>query len=107
LSANGLVAGRQFPAARPNGSLELWGAIVCAAQFQDVRELQRLSSRDFSAQYLNILAFIGRGRFDIKFPLDADGRPQSYVWMTGGTVLEFLDSQEMSIFRCNANDATC
>lgn len=111
LNAGGLSTRRQYPKASPNGSLELWGAVVCASQFTDLRELQRLKGRDFLAQYINVLAFIGRGRFDVKFPRfrDPDGveRRQSYVWMTGGTVLDFLDSQEMSIYKCRAGNPNC
>jgi type II secretory pathway component PulJ len=106
IGEGGLVENRQIPARKSRGSLELWGALFCAAQFEDVRQIQQLSSRDFSAQYINVLTFVGRGRFDIKFPV-VDGKPQSYVWMTGGTVLEFLDSQEMSIYRCRPGEPNC
>jgi competence protein ComGC len=107
IGPNGLVENRQYPAVKGNGNLDLWGTIVCAAQFRDVRDLQNLSSRDFVAQYLNVLAFVGRSRHDIKFRRDTNGQLQTYIWMSGGTVLEFLDSQEMSIFRCRTGDPNC
>lgn len=112
LDANGFSNRLQIPKVSKTGALELWGALICALRFTDsVRELQNLKGRDFSAEYINVLAFVGRGRFDVKFPKfkDSDGveRRQSYVWMTGGTVLDFLDSQEMSIYKCTPDNPNC
>jgi hypothetical protein len=115
--AGSIIAGRQVPSA--SQKLNLWGAVICGAQFRDSREIQQLRSRDFSAQYINVLTFVARARFDIIFPQDhdANGQPsvdkagnkvlQSYVWLTGGTVLDFLDSQEMSIYKCSAGTPGC
>lgn len=113
LKQNDIFDSKQFPQTQKGQtSLELWGAVVCASQFTDLREIQQLKGRDFSAQYMNVLAFVGRGRFDIKFPkigtLPGGGvKYQSYVWMTGGVVLDFLDSQEMAIFKCPATKPDC
>lgn len=102
----GLVAAKQIPkTSTTNNTLEMWGAVLCASEFEDLREIQILRGRQFLAQYINVLTFVARGRFDIKFPEVADPKnpdkkvKQSYVWLTGGTVLDFLDSQEMAIFR--------
>ncbi|MFZ9519094.1 MAG: type II secretion system protein [Silvanigrellaceae bacterium] len=108
----GLVDAKQVPKkTNDSGSLELWGAVACGSEFVDLRQIQKLKGKDFIAQYMNVLIFLGRGRFDIRYPTvtTADGskKKQSYVWMTGGTVLDFLDSQEMSIFRCPLNNPNC
>lgn len=113
-SKNGLVNAKQVPkASTSNSTLELWGAVICASEFEDLRQLQDLKGRQFLAQSINVLAFVARGRFDLKFPLvpnpaDPDKKiKQSYVWLTGGVVLDFLDSQEMAIFRCKPGDVNC
>ncbi|NBW82464.1 hypothetical protein EBR21_11985, partial [bacterium] len=108
----GLVAAKQLPKATNGiGSLELWGAVICGSEFQDLRNIQQLKGKDFISEYINVLVFLGRGRFDIRFPVvtaaDGSKKQQSYVWMTGGTVLDFLDSQEMSIYRCPLNNPNC
>ncbi|MEY3903324.1 MAG: hypothetical protein RL189_2630, partial [Pseudomonadota bacterium] len=102
----GLVPAKQVPKpSTTNNTLEMWGAVLCASEFEDLREIQKLRGRQFLAQYINVLTFVARGRFDINFPSVADPKnpdkkvKQSYVWLTGGTVLDFLDSQEMAIFR--------
>jgi type II secretory pathway pseudopilin PulG len=111
IKATGMVAAKQLPKATSDtGSLELWGAVICGSEFKDLREIQQLKGKDFISQYLNVLIFLGRGRFDIRFPTvtaaNGSKKKQSYVWMTGGTILDFLDSQEMSIFRCPLNSPT-
>ncbi|MEN9808759.1 MAG: hypothetical protein RLZZ488_326 [Pseudomonadota bacterium] len=110
----GLVSAKQVPkASTTNSTLEVWGAVICGSEFEDLRQLQDLKSRQFLAQSINVLAFVARGRFDVRFPSvpdPADAKKkikQSYVWLTGGIVLDFLDSQEMAIFRCKPNDPTC
>lgn len=104
--ANGdrMLPQKQVPPPTTNANLSMWGAVMCASRFTDLRQLQNLNGTAFVGDYINVLLFIARARYDVLFPqvqrADGTNTIQSYVWMTGGVSLDFLDSQEMSIFKC-------
>lgn len=101
----GEVNQRQVPKPLAGGNLYLWGATVCASFYRDVvRREQRLFGDNvgaFTPAYLDVNAFIARGRFDIRKRLDSTGKPVGslYVWNHGGLHLEFNDAQELHTFK--------
>jgi prepilin-type N-terminal cleavage/methylation domain-containing protein len=104
-SASGEVVGRQVPPSLSGGNLYLWGATICASYYRDmVRREQRLFGDNvgaFEPAYLDVNAFIARGRFDIRKRFDPSGKPLGslYVWNHGGLHLEFNEAQEMHTFK--------
>lgn len=104
--AGGEKVQRQVPKAitgpTDSPALYLWGGMICANYFTDtVRRLQGLygdNAGAFEPNYMTISAFIARGRFDIR--PSPTGSGSNYVWVNGGLVLEFSESQEMSMYRC-------
>lgn len=105
LRTGGEVLQRQVPKALNGGNLYLWGATLCASYFRDVvRQEQRLFGDNVGAflpAYLDVNAFIARGRFDVRKRRDDKGNPigSLYVWNHGGLHLEFNDAQEMHTFK--------
>jgi prepilin-type N-terminal cleavage/methylation domain-containing protein len=105
--ARGNVGQRQFPSeVRSTSDLNLWGGVLCASYFEDqTRQLQNLFGTNagaFRPAFMTVTAFIARGRFDVKAPINPDPpriRASNYVWVHGGIVLEYNESQEMSTFK--------
>jgi len=105
LTTSGEVVGRQVPPILSGSNLYLWGATICASYYRDlVRREQRLFGDNvgaFEPAYLDVNAFIARGRFDIRKRVDSSGKTVGslYVWNHGGLHLEFNDAQEMHTFK--------
>lgn len=110
-SGTGASGVEQYPSAisgpTDTSALNLWGTVICAAYFKDnVRQLQELYGDNvggFFPNYLNITAFVARGRFDVKVPAGQS----LYVWTHGGDLLEFSATQELSTFKCTSGTAGC
>lgn len=106
--AGGNIEQRQFPKPiRSSSDLNLWGGVLCASYFSDqtrlVQNLFGTNAGAFRPAYLTLTVFIARGRFDVFAPVLDPGPPvrraSNYVWVHGGMVLEFNESQEMSTFK--------
>lgn len=107
-AARGNIAQRQFPRqAQATSDLNLWGGVLCASYFEDqTRQIQNLFGTNagaFKPAFLTVTAFIARGRFDVLAPITEPGPPpirgSNYVWVHGGLLLEYNESQEMSTFK--------
>jgi len=119
ITNKGEVESQRVPAKNTDGNdQQIWGALMCATRYRDLKGIQGLTGQlnainaganigdyDFRADTVNVSVFIARGLFDV-LPT-ADRMKSNYIWMTGGKVLEFIDAEQMTIFKCNSNTAGC
>ena len=119
ISAKGEVTGQRVPAKNVEGNdQQIWGAVLCAHRYRDIKGVQGLTGQlnnldsgavtngyDFRADSVNVSLFIARGLFDV-LPT-ADRKKSNYIWMTGGKILEFIDSEQMTIFKCKTSTSGC
>lgn len=108
---------KKISSASDYSALTFWGAVICGQYFQDsLMRMQGIFGDNvgaFDPDYLTFSVFLARARFDFKAkePVATEGgvstKSSSFVWMHGGALLEFSQSQEMLNFKCRDGMNVC